>query len=181
MSEATDKGLYGMLAEFETPEQLVAATRLARSAGYRDMDTFSPHPVEGLEEALDHHDNTVAWMMFLAGIGGASLALFLQTYTSVWHYPYNIGGRPLFSWPAFIPVTFELTVLSASLVGVISMLVLNRLPMPHHPLFNLPRFALASDNRFFLCIFAEDGKFDVKETREFLAGLHPAEVTDVER
>ncbi|HEX2229342.1 MAG TPA: DUF3341 domain-containing protein [Candidatus Binatia bacterium] len=172
--------IYGILAEFDNPEDLVSAARETRHAGYRKMDAYTPFPVEGLNEALELGRTWVPLLVLIGGILGAGLGYFLQYYISVIDYPLNIGGRPLHSWPAFIPVTFEMTVLVAGLFAVLGMLALNGLPMPYHPIFNVPYFSLATHDRFFLCIEAADLKFDRAATRRFLEGLGPRRVSEVE-
>jgi len=172
--------LYGLLAEFDNPSDLVAAARRAHAAGYRKMDAYTPFPVEELNDALGLGQTWMAPLVLLGGILGAALGYSLQYYVSVIDYPLNIGGRPLHSWPAFIPVTFELTILSAGLFAVLGMLALNGLPMPHHPLFNAPRFALATRDRFFLCIEAADPRFSRDDTWRFLDRMGPRSVTEVE-
>jgi Protein of unknown function (DUF3341) len=172
--------IYGVLGEFDTPDALVVAVRQARQAGYRKMDAYTPFPVEELTEALELGRTWVPTIVLIGGILGAILGYSLQYYISVIDYPINIGGRPLHSWPAFIPVTFETTVLTAGLFAVLGMLALNGLPMPYHPVFNVPTFSLATHDRFFLCIEAADPKFDRDETRLFLDGLSPRMVTEVE-
>ena len=162
---------YGLLAEFDRPEQLISAAGRAREAGFRRMDAYSPFPVEGLADALGRRKTFVPLITLIGGITGGSLGFALQYWVATSAYPLNIGGRPLNSWPAFIPVTFEMAVLFAALSAVLGMLALNGLPMPHHPLFNEPRFALASRDRFFLCIEAADPKFDRGATAKFLEGL----------
>ncbi len=170
---------YGLLAEFEAPEDLVSAAERAYADGYRHMDAHTPFPVHGLAEAIGFHTNRVPLLVLIAGIVGAGLGFFSQYWAAVIDYPINVGGRPFNSWPSFIPVTFEVTILFAALTAVLGMLALNRLPMPYHPLFNAPRFALATRNRFFLCIEAADPHFDRDGTRRFLEGLTAREVTDV--
>ncbi|HXG11836.1 MAG TPA: DUF3341 domain-containing protein [Gemmataceae bacterium] len=171
--------IYGLLAEFEKPADLLRAAEAARQAGYRKIDAYSPFPIEGLAEALGFHRTGLPLVVFLGGLVGCIAGFFLQYYAAVISYPINVGGRPLNSWPAFIPVTFELTVLIAALTAVLAVLGLNGLPMPYHPLFNVPRFALATRDRFFLCIEATDPRFDREATRQFLAGLWPREVSEV--
>jgi hypothetical protein len=171
--------IYGVLAEFDTPDALVAAVRQARDAGYRKMDAYTPFPVEELTEALELGRTWVPSIVLVGGILGALLGYSLQYYISVIDYPINIGGRPLHSWPSFIPVAFETTILGAALSAVLGMLALNGLPMPYHPVFNAPRFALASRNRFFLCIESRDPKFDREETQRFLENLDPRGVSEV--
>ena len=168
------------MAEFDNPEELLEATKKAFERGYRRMDAYTPFPIEGLSEALGFHRTRVPLIVLIGGICGCLGGFFLQYWSSVIYYPINVGGRPLNSWPAFIPITFELTVLVAAISGVLGMLALNGLPMPYHPVFNAPRFALASLNHFFLCIEAKDQKFDREGTRQFLESLHSREVTEVE-
>jgi hypothetical protein len=172
--------LYGLVAEFATPEELLEATRQARRAGYRSLEAYTPFPVEGLGEALGFHHSRLPLLVLLGGMAGGIGGYMLQYWINVTEYPLNVGGRPWHSWPAFIPVTFELTILVAALVAVLGMLALNGLPMPYHPLFNVPRFALVTRDRFFLCIEARDPKFDRVETRRFLEGLAAYEVAEVE-
>jgi hypothetical protein len=172
--------IFGLLAEFETPEQLVEAVRRSRAAGYRRMDAYTPLPVEGLAEELGFHHTWLPLIVLVGGILGCAGGFALQYWISVIDYPLNVGGRPLNSWPSFIPVTFETTILTASLVAVLGMLWLNGLPQPFHPLFNSPRFALATRNRFFLCIEATDPRFDREETFRFLEQMNPIGVSNVE-
>jgi hypothetical protein len=171
--------IYGLVAEFDNPTDLVAGAHRAREAGFRRMDAFTPFPVEELTEALPIRRSRLPLIVLLGGLIGGAGGYLLQYYTAVISYPMNIGGRPNHSWPAFIPVTFEMTVLAASLAAVLGMLALNGLPMPYHPLFNVPSFALASRDRFFLCIEAADPKFEETATRQFLAGLNPRSVQEV--
>ena len=165
--------IYGLLAEFEQPEELVNAIRRARAAGYRKMDAYTPFPVEHLAEELGFHRTALPLIVLIGGLIGCAGGFFLQYWISALDYPLNVGGRPLNSWPSFIPVTFELTILFAALFAVLGMLGLNGLPMPYHPLFNSPRFALASRNRFFLCIEAGDKQFNRETTAKFLSELNP--------
>ena len=171
--------LYGVLAEFATTEQLLAAATKSREAGYTHLDAYAPFPVEGLAEALGLRRTSVPLLTLLGGVLGGCAGFGLQYWASVINYPINIGGRPLNSWPAFIPVTFELTILGASLFAVFGMLALNKLPEPYHALFNAPRFARASQDRFFLCIEADDPKFDRLRTAQFLESLKSYGVTEV--
>ena len=172
--------IYGLLAEFDNPSALVVAARAAHAAGYRRMDAYTPFPVEELNEALGLERTGVAALVLIGGITGALVGYLMQYYIAVIDYPLNIGGRPLHSWPAFIPVSFELTILGAGLFAVLGMLALNGLPMPHHPVFNAPRFALASRDRFFLCIEAADPKFKRDDTWRFLDRMEPRSVSEVE-
>ena len=171
--------VYGLMAEFDDPTSLVAATQRAHGAGYRRMDAYSPFPIEELHEALGARHTRLPLLVLLGGLCGCIGGYTLEYWSSVVAYPLNIGGKPLHSWPAFIPVTFETTILVAALTCVLGMLALNGLPQPYHPVFNVPRFALASRNRFFLCIESTDAKFDVEATRRFLETLEPREVTTV--
>jgi hypothetical protein len=171
--------LYGLIAEFDEPTTLVAAAKSAHAEGYRRMDAYSPIPVEELHEALGFHHTRLPALVLLGGVLGGLAGYGLQYWSSVIAYPLNVGGRPLHSWPSFIPVAFETTILGAALFAVLGMLALNGLPMPYHPVFNAPRFALASRNRFFLCIEARDPKFDREATRRFLESLEPREVSEV--
>src|SRR5262250_3046400 len=166
---------YGLLGEFDTPKDLMTAARKVREAGYHHIDAYAPFPVEGLSQALGlgrKHD-LVPLLTLIGGLGGGLTGFFFQLWVNMSAYPLNIGGRPLNSWPAFIPVTFELTVLGASLFAVFGMLAMNKLPQPHHPVFNVHRFVHASSDRFYLCIEARDQKFHLTETARFLHGLHP--------
>ncbi|HET8562559.1 MAG TPA: DUF3341 domain-containing protein [Candidatus Binatia bacterium] len=172
--------IYGLMAEFENPQDLVAAARQARAAGYRKMDAYTPFPVEGLAEALELGSTKVPLIVLIGGLLGAILGYSMQYFLMAVDYPVNVGGRPFHSWPAFIPVTFEMTVLVAGLSAVLGMLALNGLPRPYHPVFNVQRFALASRDRFFLCIEATDPQFDREETRRFLDRMAPRVVSEVE-
>lgn len=175
----TKSSLYGLMAEFEEAGALVAAAHRVREAGYEHVDAFTPVPIEELHEALDLHRNEVPLIALIGGITGCLVGFFLQYWISVIAYPINVGGRPFNSWPSFIPVTFELTILFAALTSAFGMLALNGLPMPYHPVFNVPGFERATTDRFFLCIEAKDEQFDRDGTRAFLESLHPREVTDV--
>jgi len=168
------------MAEFETATQLVAAATKTREAGYVDVDAYSPIPIEELHHAIGFPHTKLPLMVLIGGLLGGMGGFSLEYWVSAVAYPLNIGGKPLVSWPMFIPVTFECTILAASLTAVFGMLMLNKLPMPYHPVFNVPRFAMASRNRFFLCIEATDRQFDLDRTREFLTSLDGAhEVTAV--
>ncbi|HVG18198.1 MAG TPA: DUF3341 domain-containing protein [Blastocatellia bacterium] len=172
--------LYGLMAEFESPTDIVAAARRAYEEGYRRMDAFSPFPIEELSEAIGFHRNRLPLIVLIGGVLGCVGGFALCYWASVHAYPLNVGGRPLNSWPAFIPVTFETTILVAALSAVFGMLALNGLPQPYHPVFNTPRFELASRNTFFLLIEARDPRFDLEAPRAFLDGLGSREVIDVE-
>jgi hypothetical protein len=174
-----EKALYGLMAEFEEHDQLVEAAKRAYAAGYRQMDAYSPFPVEGLAEALGFESSPVPLFTLLGGMAGGLGGYFMEWYSMARLYPLNVGGRPHNSWPNFIPVTFELTVLIAALSALTAMLVLNRLPQPHHPVFNVPEFRRASIDRFFLCIETEDRKFERAATWKFLDSLQPLNVSEV--
>ena len=173
--------LYGLMAEFNTTDELLSAAHRIYAEGYRQMDAFTPFPVEGLAEAIGFHHTRVPLICLIGGLIGCFGGFFLQWWPNVIGYPLNIGGKPYNSWPSFIPITFELTILCAGLATVFGMLALNGLPTPYHPVFNAPRFELATRNKFFLCIKARDAKFDAQKTREFLQTLNPREVSDIER
>jgi hypothetical protein len=164
------------MAAFDQPEPLIDAARRAHSAGYRHMDAYVPMPVEGLAEAIGFHSNAVPRLVFLGGLLGAAGGFGLMWWISVIAYPHNVAGRPLNSWPAYIPITFECMVLIACFTAVIGMLALNGLPRPHHPVFSVPLFERASRDLFFLCIESTDPNFDPESTRDFLERLHPREV-----
>jgi len=167
------------MAEFDNPRDLVQAAHRAHQAGYRRMDAYSPFPIEELGEAIGFHHTNVPLVVLIGGLLGGASGFLLQYWINVINYPINVGGRPLNSWPAFIVVTFELTILGAALFAVLGMLALNGLPMPYHPVFNVERFAFASKDRFFLCIEARDPKFDRAGTEDFLRALNPRAVTEV--
>ena len=171
--------IHGLMAEFDDPTSLVTATERAYGAGYRRMDAYSPFPIEELHHALGEGHTRLPLIVLIGGLCGCLGGYGLQLWVAAAAYPINVGGRPYHSWPAFIPITFECTILVAALAAVLGMLALNGLPQPYHPVFNVPRFALASRNRFFLCIQAEDPRFDLEETRRFLETLNPREVSTV--
>lgn len=175
-----NKRIYGLLAEFKGPDELVEAAKKAYQAGYRKLDAYSPFPIEGLSEELGMRNTRLPWIVLGGGIIGAVAGYFMQYYSMVIDYPINVGGRPLHSWPAFIPITFELSILFAVIAAVLGMFALNGLPMPYHPVFNTPNFELASRNHFFLSIEAEDPKFDLDGTRRFLESLEAQEVQEIE-
>ncbi len=176
-----DGPLYGLMAEFEQPEQVLAAVERAYQEGYRRMDAYSPFPVDGLAEALGRRGTAVPLIVLIGGIIGGLGGYFMEWYATVISYKINVGGRPFHSWPAYIPIAFELTILSAALCALVGMLALNRLPQPYHPVFNAPDFDRASQDRFFLCIEAADPKFDLTATRAFIQSLKPVKVTEVEK
>jgi hypothetical protein len=170
---------YGLMAEFDSAQELVAAAHKTYAAGYKKMDAYSPFPIEGLAEATGFHKNRVALVVLIGGLVGMISAYSLQYWVAVITYPTNVGGRPFHSWPSFIIVTFELTILFGGLSAVIGMLALNGLPMPYHPVFNVPEFTKATDNKFFLVVFSSDPNYDPKDTRSFLAGLGPRMIAEV--
>ena len=174
------EGTYGILAEFMTAKALVSAARQARLAGYTRLDAYTPYPVEELSEALGLRRSWVPLIVLVGGILGGLGGFALQYWSQVLHYPMNVGGRPYNSWPAFVVPTFECTILFAAISGVVGMILLNRLPQPYHPVFNWDRFLRASRDRFFLCIEADDPKFDRRGTASFLRSLEPAGVREVE-
>jgi hypothetical protein len=176
------RGLYGLMAEFHDPAEIVKAAHQVHEAGYTKVDAYTPYPIEELSEALELHRSPLPLMVLGGGILGALAGYGLQYWSSVIAYPLNIGGRPLHSWPAFIVPSFETTILFAAGTAVLGMLALNRLPEPHHPVFNAPGFAMASRDKFFLCIEAEDPRFDEAETRKLLESLPGGpSVSEVER
>lgn len=175
----TNPKLYGLVAEFESAAALVQAAGSAHEAGYRRMDAYSPFPIEGLSEAMGYHRTAMPLLILIGGIVGALSGFGLQYYCAVLSYPINVAGRPLNSWPSFIPVTFELTVLFGSLTAVFGLIALCGLPMPYHPLFHVPRFSRATCDGFFLCIESVDPRFDREATKSFLTGLNPSDVSEV--
>ncbi len=176
-----DHDLYGVMAEFDSPTALVRGANRAREAGYLKMDAYSPFPIEELREALGFPQTKLPMIVAGGALLGALAGWGLQVWVSSIAYPLNVGGRPLISWPSFVPPMFETAVLFAAFAAVGGMLALNGLPMPYHPVFNVPRFVMASRDRFFLCIEARDPRFDRAATRTFLESLEPREVSDVER
>ncbi|NOZ71385.1 MAG: DUF3341 domain-containing protein [Chloroflexi bacterium] len=175
----SDASIYGLMAEFETPDAVVTATRQAREAGYRKIEAYTPFPIEELAEILDFKPK-IQYLVFAGGVFGGLVGLGLQYYVSVVSYPLIIGGRPFNSWPSFIVVIFEFTILFAALAAVFGMIALNGLPQPYHPVFNAKDFARASQDRFFLCIEADDPMFDREKVRQFLATLNPLEISEVQ-
>ena len=172
--------IYGLMAEFEDPTSLVTATERAHREGYRRMDAYSPFPIEELSDAIGFKRTTLPLIVLAGGIIGALGGFFMQYWMEVIDYPINVGGKPFNSWPAFIPITFECTVLVAAFAAVLGMLALNKLPQPYHPVFNAPNFALATRDSFFLVIESKDSKFDHDEVMKFLKSLEARDVCDVE-
>lgn len=163
--------IFGVVAEFERPEEVLAAAKETRKAGYSHIDAYTPFPIHGMSEAIGFKDPRVQWTIFLAGLAGGVFGFLFMCWVSAVDYPHNVGGRPLISWPSFIPVTFECTVLMASFAAFFGMLAYNKLPIAHHPIFNARGFERASQDRFILCIESTDPQFDLSEARRFLEGL----------
>ncbi|MDT5270127.1 MAG: hypothetical protein QOH49_2313 [Acidobacteriota bacterium] len=176
----TKPPLYGLMAEFDNPTELVEAARQTYDAGYRRINGYSPFPIPELWEAIGFHKTRLPLIVLIGGILGGLAGYFMMYYMEVIDYPINVGGRPFHSWPSFIPITFETTVLGAALACIFGMLALNKLPQPYHPVFNAERFALATRDRFFLVIEARDPKFDHDKVLEFMNTLNAKEVVDVE-
>jgi hypothetical protein len=171
--------IHGAMAEFDTPEELLAAGERAYAAGYRRMDAYAPMPIAGLAEAIGYKRNKVAFCVLIGGICGACFGFGLLEWMTVVAYPHNVGGRPLNSWPAYIPITFECMILFASLTALVSMLAMNGLPKPYHPVFNVAAFDRASIDKFFLCIESSDPMFRAEDTLEFLRETGAKEVSVV--
>lgn len=171
--------IYGLMAEFDSASALVAAARQTHEAGYRKIDAYSPFPVEELAEAIGFHRSGVPLVTLIGGLIGGLSGYLMQWWIATVSYPVNVGGKPYHSWPAFIVVTFEMTILFAAISAVLGMLALNGLPMPYHPVFHVPRFAFATKDRFFLIIFSSDPKYSSVGTRQFLEGLGPRSISEV--
>src|SRR5213592_2093699 len=178
--KVTTPRLYGVMAEFDSATQLVAAARRAYQAGYRRINGYSPYPIEELSEAIGFHRTNLPIIVLIGGILGGLGGFLMQYWMEVINYPLNVGGKPYNSWPAFIPITFECTILCAAFAAVLGMLALNKLPQPYHPVFNAPNFALATRDRFFLVIKASDRRFDHDRVVGFMRGLDPKDLVDVE-
>jgi hypothetical protein len=171
---------YAIVGEFDDPETLVEAAAKARAEGYRKVEAYTPFPVHGLSDALEVTDSNVFIITFIGGVLGFLGGCALQAFTSAVDYPMNIGGRPYYSWVSFIPPAYELTILFASIGAVVGMLAMNGLPLPYHPVFNVPAFARASQDKFFLAIEAADPKFDAVSTQQFLSSLHARQVVHID-
>ena len=171
--------VYGIMAEFDSVNSLMDAATRTREAGYKKIDAYSPFPVEGLAEAIGFHHDEVPLVVLIGGLIGGLTGYLMQYWISVVSYPVNVGGKPYHSWPSFIIVTFEMTILFAGISAVFGMLALNGLPMPYHPVFNAPRFAFATNDRFFLIVFSSDPKYNPTEVRDFLQGLGPRSISEV--
>jgi len=171
--------VYGIMAEFDSVNALMDAANRTREAGYKKIDAYSPFPVEGLAEAIGFHRDEVPLVVLIGALLGGLGGYLLQYWISVVSYPVNVGGKPYHSWPAFIVVTFEMTILFGGIFAVFGMLALNGLPMPYHPVFNVPRFAFATKDRFFLIVFSSDPKYKPDEVRRFLDSLGPRSVSEV--
>jgi hypothetical protein len=174
-----NENIFGLMAEFADEKKILVAAKSAYDHGFRKMDAFTPFPIDGLAENLGRKKSLVPLIVLIGGIVGGLSGYFMEWYANVISYPLNIGGRPFNSWPMFIPITFELTILCAALAGFIGMFALNKLPEPHHPVFNVPEFELASTDKFFLCIQSDDPKFNLETTRIFLESLNPEFISEV--
>jgi hypothetical protein len=170
---------YGLMAEFSSPSALVEAARRTHEAGYKKIDAYSPFPIEHLADTIGFHKNSVPLVVLIGGLVGGFTGYLMQYWMMAVNYPINVGGRPYHSWPAFIVITFEMTILFAGVSAVLGMLALNGLPMPYHPVFNVPRFICATEDRFFLIVFASDSKYDSASTRQFLESLQPLFISEV--
>ncbi|MBI1296206.1 DUF3341 domain-containing protein [bacterium] len=179
MSENRETSMYGLVAEFHDEHDLVEAARQVKAAGYDKVRAYSSYPIHGLADILGHSAKPLRWLIFAAIIVGASGGFLLQYTTAMYGYQLNVGGRPINSWPAFIPVSFEVAILLAAVTAVFGMLLWNGLPLPYHPIFNTPGFELASGERFYLCIEVTDERFNLQRTKTFLQNLGPTVVNEV--
>ena len=175
-----EPALYGLMAELPSADALIAAAQAVHAEGYEKVDAYTPYPIEELGEALGHHHSWLPLLVLMGGLTGCAAGYLLQYWSATIAYPLNIGGRPVHSWPAFIVPTFETTILFAAGTAVLGMLALNGLPEPYHPVFNVPQFARASKDRFFIVVEARDPKFDLDRTWSFLLSLGPRSVSEVE-
>ncbi len=179
-TEKPEPPYFGLMAQFKEEEDFIHATRKTRDEGYRKMDAYSPYPIEEIIDILHLHHNKLPLIVLIGGVVGGVGCYLMQYFASVIHYPLNIGGRPLHSWPSFLPPAYEITILCAAIGAVVGMLALNGLPMPYHPVFNVPEFERASNDGFFLCVESHDPKFDLEKTHKFLESLNPVKVSRVE-
>ena len=173
-----ETGVYGLLAEFPNPHDLKEATQRVVDAGYKKLDAYTPFPVHGLDEIIGAK-TVLPWLIFGGGLTGGLTGFCMQVFASAYHYKLNVAGKPLISWPSFFPITFELTILFSAATAVFGMLALNGLPKLYNPLFNVPEFAEASQDSYFLCVQADDPKFDLEQTSRLLEGLSPKTITEV--
>ncbi|MEN9935730.1 MAG: hypothetical protein RLZZ387_2309 [Chloroflexota bacterium] len=180
VAAAAQPTTYGLVAQFDDADAILAAAEKTRAAGYTKIDAYTPIPIHGLDEALGFRRTRLPWLILVGGLLGASGVFMLATWVNVWEYPINVGGRPLFSWPAFVPITFEGMVLLAAFAAVFGMIGLNGLPMPYHPMFNTPNFERATNDLFFLAVEATDPQFDLTRTRQFLESLGAQQVSSVD-
>jgi hypothetical protein len=171
--------IYGLMAEFDSAQALVDAAKKTHESGYKKIDAYSPFPIEGLAEEIGMHFDEIPLTVLIGGIIGGCTGYLMQYWMAAVDYPLNIGGKPPHSWPAFIVITFEMTILFAGISAVLGMLAFNGLPMPYHPVFNVPRFAFASKDRFFLIVFSSDKKYNAVDTRRFLETLDPRSISEV--
>ena len=170
---------WGLVAEFETADGLIEATKTAKAAGYNRMDGYSPYPLPEVADALNFPRSEIGAVMFVGGMCGALFGLFMQAFATAIDYPVVVAGKPYFSLPMYVPIMWELLVLTASLTGTIGLFALCGLPQPYHPLFNVPQFERATRDRFFLAIEATDPQYDPAKTKAFLESLSPASVAEV--
>jgi hypothetical protein len=173
--------IYGVIAEYDTPEQVLSAAKAAHRAGYQKMDAYTPHPVEGLDDALGMQPTRLGFVVLAMGLVGMVTGYFMQWYSMNIFYPLNIGGRPLHDWPTYVVITFELTVLLSAFTAGLFMLARNGLPRPYHPVFNTPGFERATRDGYYLCIESEDPTFDLKRVQSFFQGTTPVSVHEVAR
>jgi hypothetical protein len=177
--DVTTPVTFGLLAQFATADEMSHAIEKAVAAGYTHLDGYSPYPVGDAADALKFSKSEMGPVMFLGGITGACAGFLMQYWANTWGYSLNIGGRPYFSWPMFVPVTFEMMVLTTALTGLFGLIAICGLPRYNHPLFNSKAFERATKDRFFVCIEATDPKYDAAATRTLLNDLHPISVEEV--
>jgi Protein of unknown function (DUF3341) len=172
--------LYGLVAEFNDPEDLIDAANKVRKAGYTAVEAYTPYPVDGLDDAVGHKPTRLGWVVFWMGVLGCLTGFFMQLYSNAVFYPLNIGGKPYNSWPNFVVITFECTIIFSCFTAGLFMLGRNGLPRPYHSIFNTPNFEHASRDKFFLCVESKDSKFDLGKTKKFMDGLGANQVSEVE-